>query len=321
MNDEGWEMLSYGRAAAAAGERAEARLYLETALRRDLSPENQVEAWYWLSQMADDPAEQRDCLENVLATQPGHGAARRDLAILDGRLRGADRVDHRRPVAPMVPAPAVAAEEIRHYFCPQCGGKLAFDPARSALRCRSCGHQVPTDDPRLAGRPVAEQDWVQAVHTERGHRWELPVARVLACQACGAVVSLPPSRISDTCPFCASAHVVESGASRDLIGPEGVIPFGFPVAAALDHAHRWLAAQRFRPGDLDTRATFVRPRPIYLPFWTFDLSGAIKWAGYIEQETGTRQRVRVPVDGVILADCDDLLVPATTSLPAALLAE
>ena len=321
MHNDGWEMLSYGRAAAAAGERDEARSYLEAALRRDLHPDDQVEAWYWLSQVTDDRAAQRDCLESVLALQPGHGAARRDLAILDGRLRPADLVDHRRPVAPVVPAPTVAPEEIRHYFCTQCGGKLAFDPARGVLRCELCRHELSAQDPRVAAHAVAEQDWMQAVHTERGHRWELPVARVLHCQACGAVVTLPPSRVSDTCPFCDSAHVVESAASRDLIGPEGVIPFGFPVEAVLNHAHRWLAAQRFRPGDLDARATFVRPRPIYLPFWTFDLSGAIKWAGYIERETVGRQRVRMPVDGVILADCDDLLVPATNSLAAALLGE
>ena len=253
--------------------------------------------------------------------QPGHGAARRDLAILDGRLRPAELVDHRQPVAPVVPAPTVAPAEIRHYFCTQCGGKLAFDPGWGVLRCQSCRHELSAQDPRVAAHAVTEQDWMQAVHTERGHRWELPVARVLHCQACGAVVTLPPSRVSDTCPFCDSAHVVESAAGRDLIGPEGVIPFGFPVETALDHAHRWLEAQRFRPGDLDARATFVRPRPIYLPFWTFDLSGTIKWAGYIEQETAGRQRVRMPVDGVILADCDDLLVPATNSLAAALLGE
>ncbi len=325
-NDDGFEMLSYGRAAAVAGERDEARYYLEAALRRELDPTDQVEAWYWLSQMTDDRAERRDCLENVLAIQPGHGAARRDLAILDGRLRPDELVDHRQPVTPVVPSATVAPDEVRHYFCTQCGGKLAFDPQRGMLRCESCGHQIGAQDPRIVAGSgaapvgtVAEQDWLRAVHTVRGHRWELPIARTLHCQACGAVVTLSPSRVSDTCPFCNSAHVVESAAGHDLIGPEGVIPFDFPVHTALEHAHHWLEGQRFRPGDLDERATFVRPRPIYLPFWTFDLSGAIKWAGYIEKETVGRQRVRMPMDGVILADCDDLLVPATNSLPADLL--
>src|SRR4051812_18915966 len=80
------DLLLYGVSAAKADSKEEARFYLEWVLR-DADVEQETEAWYWLSRITDDPAEKRNCLENVLAAYPKHPEARRDLAILDGRLK------------------------------------------------------------------------------------------------------------------------------------------------------------------------------------------------------------------------------------------
>ena len=84
------ELLYKALAAAQSGDprdRQEAEYYLEWVLRTDSDLDQQVTAWYWLSRITDDPKEKRERLENALAIRPPHPDARRDLAILDGRLK------------------------------------------------------------------------------------------------------------------------------------------------------------------------------------------------------------------------------------------
>jgi len=100
-SDEAADLLAYGVGAAKTKDRDEARYYLEWVLRLDADFDQQVEAWYWLSTITDDPAEKRNCLESVLAIDPSYGDAGRDLAILDGRLKPDQLIDPRVEVKPV----------------------------------------------------------------------------------------------------------------------------------------------------------------------------------------------------------------------------
>ena len=94
MSDSADDLLLYGISAAKANSRDEARNYLEWVLRtEDADYDQQADAWYWLSTITDDAVEKRSCLENVLAISPAYPEARRDLAILEGRLKTADIID------------------------------------------------------------------------------------------------------------------------------------------------------------------------------------------------------------------------------------
>ena len=53
MSDGARDLLVRGIAAAKAGERAEARHYLEWALRQQPSSDEQLEAWLWLSDVSE----------------------------------------------------------------------------------------------------------------------------------------------------------------------------------------------------------------------------------------------------------------------------
>src|SRR5439155_11890945 len=231
MSEGARELLVRGVTAARANSEEEARFHLEWVLRTDADLEQKTEAWYWLSRLARDPAERRACLENVLAGCPGHPEARRDLAILDGRLDPAEIVDHRQPVAPLTPHAELGPQDVRGYRCPRCGGALRFDAGKRAVWCQFCGYREGAGPgPPGAGAPgqaVEEQDWVAAIYTARGHRWEVPTERLFACQGCGATQVVPPGQASATCPFCGSPYVVRAAEERELIQPEGVAPFAF----------------------------------------------------------------------------------------------
>lgn len=78
-------LLRAGIAAACSGERERARDLLIRALKRD---HQNVHAWLWLSGVVDRPEQQRECLRQVLALDPGNQAARRGLAWLEGKAEG-----------------------------------------------------------------------------------------------------------------------------------------------------------------------------------------------------------------------------------------
>jgi DNA-directed RNA polymerase subunit RPC12/RpoP len=327
MSTRGEEWLRLG-IATARGQRerdkAEAREYLERALDSNLALEQQPEAYYWLSRVTDDPVKKRDYLEHVLAFLPSHPEARRELAILNGNLKPADIVDTTMPLKPVETTARVQASERRRAVCPQCGGKLNYDADKKALRCAYCGYRQ-SEYEALMDSSGMEQDFLLTLPTARAHRWELPTARLLSCQSCGASFTLPPSQASATCPFCASAYVVESSAQNELLAPDAVLPFRFKYDEAVKHVRHWLQAQKFAPHDLAKRSAIVKPRPIYLPCWTFDISGEVKWKGLVRvvrhNQFGHFQEEWAPTEGAQMVWHDDMLIPAAHSIPAAYITE
>jgi len=313
MSDEARDLLLYGVSAAIAKDRDEARFYLEWVLRVDPDIEQETQAWYYLSTITDDPVEKRKCLENVLAAYPTHGEARRDLAILEGRLKTEDIIDPLTQVSPVTPQATISDADLRRFICPKCGGRLTFNALKGGLACQFCGYVQDGQAAVPAAQAGAEQDWIAAMYTAKGHRWELPTARTLKCESCGASVVVPPSQVSTVCPFCGAPHVVVAAAEQELIAPEGVAPFAFDGAEALQHARQWLGERSFRPADLDGAATFSPPRPVYLPFWSFDLTSDVRWSGVrIAREYG--RLIEVPISGVVPSLYDDMLVPGTRSI-------
>jgi len=79
-------LLELGIASARAGNRAEARMYLEAATFED--PENE-QAFLWLSFVLDDRRLAMRCLEHVLQINPNNEQAKRGLAWL--RSQGAEK--------------------------------------------------------------------------------------------------------------------------------------------------------------------------------------------------------------------------------------
>jgi DNA-directed RNA polymerase subunit RPC12/RpoP len=317
MSDEARDLLVYGVAAAQANSADEARNYLEWVLRTDADPDQQAEAWYWLSYIATSPAEKRDCLENVLALSPRYPEALRDMALLDGRLKQADMHDARFPVAPVVPSASPTVAESQPYKCPRCGARMTSQGPLGALVCGFCGYKADVDSPSDRPIGVDEQDWVAAIYAVQGHRWELPTERSFKCASCGASVLLPPSQISAECPFCGVPYVTHAVEEQELIEPNGLAPFAFSSQEAYACVARWLQENKLESDSMST-TTQVPPRPIFIPFWTYDIDGDVTWRGW-QISTQNRKFVRVPATGTVPLYYDDVLVPATYSIPTELL--
>lgn len=317
MSESVRQLLVRGVAAAKTGQprdKDEARFYLEWVLRSsDAEMSQKATAWLWLSQIETDPAKKRECLENVLAVEPASGPARRGLALLDGRLKPEDVIDPNQPIEPVRPAETPPATGVRRYVCPKCGGNMSLETKQRALICDYCGNRLFEYQAIQQGALIAEQDFILTLSTAKAHRWELPAERTLKCEGCGAAFTLPPGHASGACPFCGSKHVVTT-TTGELIQPEAILPFQLSATQAQQSVHHWLEKQKYRPEDLDERSAVAQPHGIYLPFWTFDLGGTMNWRALVGERRGN-QTVWMPRSDLYLVYHDDLLVPATRSLP------
>lgn len=279
MSDGARDLLVRGIAAAKAGERDEARRYLEWALRQDPSSYQQMEAWLWLSSIADEKGEARRWLEQVLANDPGDPRALRRLALLDGRLQPAELIDPDHPPATSS-LDGELVVEVERFACPSCGGQMAYAPDGNGLQCDHCGQRTGVLSGARAAEPAAE-DFILALATTRGH--STPQASpTFACPACGARFLVAPATLSLTCPYCDATYAVDESDERLLISPQAIVP----LMVTLDEAERSLTAW-LRQNVGNKPFAVDRLTAIYLPLWLFEMGGVVEWR--VEDSNWTRE--------------------------------
>ena len=303
MSESVRDLLMRGIAAAKAGDKDEARFFLQWVLRMEASEDQEWDAWYYLSKVTDNPVEKRDYVENILARNPRDPAARRELAILDGQLDPSQIVDPDR--MPRAESETPQAADARRFVCSQCGARMVFAPDGQSLVCEYCGSRRAIPSADAAG--LEERDLLLTLASAQGHT--RPVAQqVVACQGCGASFVLPPETLSLTCPFCGSAHAVRQTESRDLIAPDGIIPFAVTQDQAWERILQWL-----RTAGLDGCAPET-PAGVYLPVWVFNVGGEVGWHG----EARKQGMIDHPLSGREPVLQSGVLIPASRKLPRGL---
>jgi hypothetical protein len=307
-------LMAQGVEAAKEGSKDDAYYHLEWVLRADSTDDERSEAWVWLSQIYEDAAHKRTCLEQALAHQPLNPIARRGLALIDGRLQASEIIDPNQTK----PQPAADAEprevEAEQFQCPRCAARMNYTPDGIALLCEFCSYRQELDVPEAHvqsdyGMGGLEKDFIAALATAKGH--SQPVAmRSIQCMGCAIEFVLAPEVLSLTCPYCDSVYVTETAETREILPPQALIPF-----SVSQNDVQLAMRARFKQHDIQ------RPRvsPIvgmYLPLWTFDIGGELTWRGL--QRRGDNW---VPVSGSRHIMHDDVLVPATKRLPKTLMKE
>lgn len=307
MSDSTRDLLVHGIAAAKANSTNEARYFLEWLLRDETAEADELEqARHWMVQIAQDPTEKRNWLEEILAHNPMDAEARRELLILNGQLNPADIVNPDRMPAPEPPKPISA----RRFVCSNCGGRMAFDASASSLTCQYCGNRQSLLSAMDSGAMIEEANFTVALSTARGHSRPTET-HVIKCTGCGASFQFLPEMISRPCSYCGTPYVIEQTDTRNLIAPDGIVPFSISREQAQKATLEWYRRNKFKVLSSD-----ALPSGIYLPSWTFDIGGVIDWSCVIEINEKW-----MPESGSALADENDLLVSASHTLSPALMQE
>jgi len=223
--------------------------------------------------------------------------------------------------------------------CTSCGAELEFKPGTTSLTCQYCSalNEIPA-----AAEAVEELDY-QAVLAGLDKSSE-HIERINShCTSCGANVEMAANTTSQSCPFCGS-NMVATGVSEKVIKPRSVLPFKVEQKKARELFRAWLASRWFAPGKLKKLATVEGDSTykgsggiagLYLPHWTYDCQAVTPYTGqrgdyyYVtvpttvmvngKSQTRMVQQRRTRwswVSGAVQNSFDDVLVIATTSLPA-----
>ena len=304
MDETTRDLFIRGMLAAKARETADAKRYLEWVLRLDPPLDTRVDALYWLSRVAETPAEQGRLLEEALAYAPSDMRCRRDLAVLRGELDPGQIIDPDRvTAAPKGPTPA----GVDRFTCPQCGGRMAFAPDGQSLTCEYCEARQSASAPASAeGDPASAGSFLIAMATRQGHLHPV-VRQTFNCQGCGIDFLLPPQQLSATCPYCGSAYVVRSPQGRELIDPHLILPFTLDERQAEGAFRAWLEEHKLAGA---AGIQVERMAAIYLPAWSFEMAGQVPWSCLVEE----RRDHWVTETGSEIVYHASVLVPASTHL-------
>ncbi|MEJ2367193.1 MAG: hypothetical protein P8Z49_02290 [Acidobacteriota bacterium] len=213
--------------------------------------------------------------------------------------------------------------------CPNCGGELAWDPARQEMHCPYCDSLIPV--PSDPGFAPEEQDLMAFLKDHPRSTGYGVTLKQFTCRQCGASVQIPPRERSVVCPFCGSDYVLESGAAQaNVLKPESLLPFSVDDKACRTAFKKWIGSGWFHPRDLKKMGKLERIMGLYLPFFTFDAHADSTWtamaghAYYVSESfTGrdsngnavqrSRQVRRIrwePASGSRSDNYNDVLVPA-----------
>jgi len=249
-----------------------------------------------MSLVTDDPKLKRQFLEETLAIDMGHAEARRQLAILDGRLNPAEIVN---PEAPATPGAGMQAVSADRFICPNCGARMVFTPDGASLVCENCMRAQKIS----SAAPVTDRDFFVGMADGSGFKKTISV-KTFDCQGCGAVFLLAPSELSTTCAYCGSVYVIGTEKIRDLVEPDAVVPMAVSQGEAVTALTQWMKKNQIEP-----QGRVEAGRGLYLPTWVFDLIGNIPWSGKV-----IRNKREVPVSGESPATTNDVCVPGSTKL-------
>ena len=209
--------------------------------------------------------------------------------------------------------------------CPQCGADTKFKAGAEALACEHCGAVIAISP---AGAPIVEHPLAEGM--AKATKGQLVTGgREIQCKTCGARAITETA--ATRCAFCDSAVVVELTTNDAVFLPESVLPFVVDRKTAEEDWKKWLTSRWFAPSDLSARAKRDGLDGCYRPYWTYDSDTWTAYRGergeyyyvresYKDSEGKSQTReVRhtrwYNCSGNVTVDFNDVLVPATETLP------
>ena len=222
----------------------------------------------------------------------------------------------------------------RTFPCEECGADLVFHIGHLSLVCPFCSHEQALVFDGEA--EVEEQDLkavIKRLQTQRQATSSAPAGGEARCDACGATVMFTGTLTSTECAYCASPIQLEGAhsATGNRVPVDGVLPFQVEKESATSRLGSWVKSRWFAPNDFKRRGVQGAFNGVYLPYWTFDAMTFTHYSGWRGVDrTVTRTDSKGNTTTTIETDWyresgrfqrffDDVLVSATTGLPARLL--
>ncbi len=215
--------------------------------------------------------------------------------------------------------------------CSQCGADLNYDVGARSLKCPYCATEniIP-----VMSDAIGERDFRQFLQDAQSSKSSYQISTA-KCVSCGAESTLDPHVTHDACPFC-GVPIEAQAEEKSLIEPQALLPFAVPAADAQGAFKTWLKKLWFAPNALKRMSNLKQNlQGVFLPHWTFDTDCRTEYIGQrgiyywvtehytttdangksVRRSRQVRKTRWYPASGVVANRFDDLLVPASSSLP------
>lgn len=222
------------------------------------------------------------------------------------------------------------------FHCKNCGATLHFEPGTNQLKCDHCGLLNDIEGTEK-GTKIGCYDYNQFIEDMESAPAGTELRQV-RCGNCGSRTTLPKNVTADKCPFCSSPLIIELDDSRGYVRPHYILPFELNQQLADEKFKKWIKGLSFAPGDLvqkvNSRSQTLL-EGVYLPYWAYDADAETNYEGeqgnhywvtetYTEtvdgkQRVNTRQVMHTnwcPVSGTVDNSFSNIIIPASSSLPA-----
>ncbi|MEM1182264.1 MAG: hypothetical protein AAGM22_28200 [Acidobacteriota bacterium] len=204
--------------------------------------------------------------------------------------------------------------------CTGCGARLRYSPEHSALECDRCGIRRAIEDP--AGGEVGVFDFEKALADPerlRPAREIFPDGQETRCERCGARTVLAGQ--SGSCPYCGAPVLLEAE-SDDLLSPDSMSPFAIDRAQAKSAAASWARGLWFAPRSFHRKIREGDLEGVYLPYWCFNWHSRTYYGGQSGDKSPWDGEIRwTPTGGSVDFNFEDILIIATSSVPASLVSK
>ena len=215
--------------------------------------------------------------------------------------------------------------------CEECGADMAYAPGTTGLTCQYCNHHMVFAQASAAFQAKNELNLADYLEhfDEQSHHHE---CHLVKCGGCGAETEFATHQQAGACPFCDTPIVVDQAKTQQRIKPQGLLPFKIPHKEAKAAFTLWVNRLWFAPNALKKQTTQPdKFKGVYLPYWTYDCDTHSNYVGqrgthyYVtvtskgsngKAVTAQQRRTRWHnVSGDVAVNFDDILIPATQSLP------
>lgn len=217
--------------------------------------------------------------------------------------------------------------KVQNIVCENCNASLTFKPGTHSLVCSYCNFENKINSPEKQNQTIQEFD-IDSYEREVFNQEETVKTAVVKCAGCSAETTLGQNLTSKDCPFCGTPLVIQQGKVKRLHKPHYLLPFAITEREASEAFKKWINSLWFAPNKLKRFARAKKKlQGIYLPFWTYDCFTQTQYRGergdeYTVTRTNSKgessSQVRVrwyPAGGTVFDAFDDILIPATRSLP------
>lgn len=167
--------------------------------------------------------------------------------------------------------------EVLDHKCPNCGGKLDYNPTSGKWKCNYCGQELTLEEISKYNNASSDINNTN-IEEENVDNYEDYVT--YTCKDCGAEIICDKETTATFCVYCGNTAILRNKLSGKFT-PKRIIPFK-KVQKDAEQAFMSLTKGRpLVPKKFTEQKNIEKIRGIYIPFWfhSFKIKGEVDFSG------------------------------------------